>query len=230
MCFAAGIRLQKGRRTMFGNAMKVEFDGLAITLRQLTEKDVPVIVAGMSSLLVRQWTGSIDVVTEAEEREWLEKAGKSKVDVYWGIFLDGSKPPIGSTALHGIDRRSRTAVSGIVIWDPAWWRKGVATRAHLARTLFAADWLNLATIQSGVRVPNEASLKALQKVGYVVTGKHPRNFFAGGRYHDSYILTWFNPSLLNELWLEEKAPAEVLEGMEKAREALDRARNCVVFL
>ncbi len=215
---------------MYGNPMRVSIEGSVVTLKPMTEADLEGMVLGMSSLKVRAWAGGIDVPTADEEREWLKRTAVSKDKYGWGIFPEGSDRAVGSTGLNHLDYRSSSCRSGIMIWDPTWWGKGIATRTHLARTLFAADWLGMKTIISEVRTPNEASLKALLRVGYAVTGRSHRNWLAEGRYYDTLLFTWVNPAHVAFLYGGDPVPADVLEACEMAQKALEQARRCVEML
>ncbi len=215
---------------MYGNPMRIMLDRVPILLRPFEEKDIPGALLGMSKLSVRKWTAGIDAPSVATEREWFDDLGKRKGTYGWAIVPEGVEVAVGSTSLNGIDPRSNTAKSGIIVWEPSFWGKGIATRAHLARTLFASDWLNLRTIISEVRVPNEASLKALLRVGYAVTGKHFRDYFVEGRYWDTYVLTWTNPKFVQELWEKDPIPTDIQDAITRAEEALERARRCVEYL
>lgn len=141
------------------------------------------------------------------------------------IVPEGSPVPVGVTSLHKIDVFGSCS-SGIVIWDQNWWGKGVASLAHLGRTLFAADYLNRLTITSSIRTVNTASFKAAVKNGYIITGVQPRSAFRQGRYLDTYNLTWLNPERIDILY-PEGLPAEYREGVERARAALNKARAAV---
>ena len=136
--------------------------------------------------------------------------------------------PIGVTALHKIDNHINSCVSGIIIWDSAWWGKGIASAAHLGRTLFAADYLNRFTIKSQARVENTASCKALERVGYSLYCTVPLSARRAGRWLDTNQYIWINPDMLPILF-PAGVPDQYSPGIERAREALFTARQAVEF-
>ncbi|MDP1710255.1 MAG: GNAT family protein, partial [bacterium] len=145
----------------------------------------------------------------------------------WGILPDGSKEIVGVTTLNHIDSFG-SATSGIIIWNTEWWGKGVATRAHLARTLFAADYLNRTTIKSAARVKNDGSIKALTRVGYNLIGLEPRTVFRAGEYLDTQLFCWIHPEKVNLLF-PEGLPDVYANGIAMAKTALDKARQVVTL-
>ena len=86
----------------------------------------------------------------------------------WGIYLEDS-PLIGLTEIS-IHQPNHMGGSGFVLFDKTFWRKGIAGTTHVARTAFAANQLGLKTITTGVLSPNIGSQRALEGVGYFLTG------------------------------------------------------------
>ena len=214
---------------MYGPKIRVECDGLGITLVPAKLEWAGHYAEMMSSLKVNMWTMGLYGFTEADEREWLEKTAKYPKGVSWAILPDGCDLPVGNTGLHGIDFVTGSCSSGIIIFDPTWWGKGVASRAHLARTWFASDMLHRLTIHSTVRDQNEASRRALERVGYTVTGRIPRSAYRNGVYVDTLNLSWLNPARTSVLY-PDGLPVEFEAGVERAKLALEKARKVVAML
>ena len=160
------------------------------------------------------------------EMAWYEKVCKDASTCLWAIATPDNTP-IGVTGLHELNL-SGGCTSGIIIWDQSWWGKGVASAAHLMRTLFATDYLARLTINSCVRVPNEASKKALERVGYTIWGTEPPTVFRGGGYLSTHHLTWINPER-TDLVFSAGIPLLYRPGIDKARVALQKAREVVKF-
>lgn len=213
---------------MYGVTMRVNHNGLTIVLRALSKEDIPVLVEHFSSMKVHLYTKGIFAQTLENELEWYEKNRKDPDGVTWAIQPEGYQFPIGVTSLHHINSRENSCGSGIIIWDPAWWGKGVAGAAHLGRTLFAADYLNRWTIRSSVRVANEASRRALERVGYIVWGTEPVCIQRANEWLDTYRLIWFHPER-TDVFYPDGIPQMYQAGVERARIALDVARTEVVF-
>lgn len=210
---------------MYGVRIRIEYDGFGVNLRPFAKTDLPSLVKHFDSMKVHMYTMGLFAQTLENEEEWYEKNRKDKDSCVWAIQPDGSDVAVGTTAIHDMTIFG-SCISGIIIWDTTWWSKGVATRAHLGRTLFAADYLNRLTIKSSVRADNSASFRALTRVGYHETGLEPRTSFRAGRYLDTKLLCWIHPEK-TDLLFPEGVPTVYKEGIEKASIALLRAREVV---
>lgn len=213
---------------MYGMRMAVRKDGFTVYLVPVKETQLSVIAENFSNMKVHMYTQQLFAQTLENEREWYNRMRTDTDHIVWGILPEGEEEIVGVTGLHKINNVAGTCTSGIVIFKTDWWGKGVASRTHLARTFFAAKYLSRNTIKSGVRTPNEASKKALERVGYTVTGIEPRTEFRNGIYIDSYTLIWINPERVDLLY-PEGLPVQYKDGVERARSALVLASSCVQF-
>jgi RimJ/RimL family protein N-acetyltransferase len=210
---------------MFGINMYVKFDGFGVALRPLARSDIAVLTAHFSSMKVHMYTQGMYAQPLENEEEWYDKNRNDPGSCVWGIVPDGASEVVGITALHNVDSFG-SATSGIIIWNTDWWGRGVATRAHLGRTLFAADYLNRSTIRSSARTKNNGSVHALLTVGYNYLGIEPRTYYRGGEYLDTQLFCWMNPYKIKILY-PKGLPAEYKDGVKKAKIALDKARKVV---
>ncbi len=213
---------------MFGVKIKVTHKDLTVFLRAFTKEDIPVLVEHFSSMKVHMYTKGLFAQTFENELEWYEKTRKSQDDCVWAIQPEGSQFPVGVTGLHHINSRENSSSSGIIIWDQQWWGKGVASATHLARTLFAADFLNRWVIRSSVRVPNAASRRALERVGYSVWGTEPVCVLRAGEWLDTHHLVWLHPERVVVMY-PNGIPEKYISGVDRASLALATARKEVEF-
>lgn len=207
---------------MFGPKLRIEYDGLGVNLCPLKKEWMALFAEEMSSINTNANTMSISGYCLESEIEWYETNRVSKNSINWAILPDGCDCPIGTTAITNIDYFGGCK-TGIVILDRKWWGKGVASRAHLMRTWYASEILNRITIHSEVLEGNIASSKALEKVGYVNTGRYLRNYRKGG-YSDVLTYSWLHPEKISLLY-PEGLPIEYEVGVKKAQEALNKARE-----
>jgi len=214
---------------MFGINMLVKHNGVEVRLRPFAKSDMPELVKYFSSMKIHMYTKGLFAQTLENEEEWYERNRTDSDACTWAIQPVNSEVPIGVTSLHHIKSRENSCSSGIIIWDPNWWKKGVASAAHLGRTYFAAEYLNRFTIRSSVRDPNEASRRALQRVGYTVWGKEPCTVRRDGVWLDTYHLMWLHPDRVS-VYYPEGLPEFLNEGVKKAENALKTAREEVKFL
>ncbi len=214
---------------MFGNPMYVKLGDIGVTLRPFQKEEMILIAQYFSSHEVSRYTNIVFAKTTDDEHEWWEKVRKEPNEVIWGIVPDGSNHALGSTGLHGITSLAGSCTSGIIIGDKNYWGKGIAYIAHLARTLYAVNILNRNTIHSTVRSENVASLRALQKIGYIKGDGYLRDLYTDGRFFDTFTLTWINPRRVSLLY-PEGVPEHLTPFIRKARETLDLAEKLVMFL
>lgn len=213
---------------MFGMNMVIKHNGQIVRLRPITKKDIPELVKNFSSMEINQYTQMLFGATMEGEEHWYEEKRTDKDCCVWAIQPEKSKVAIGVTELGNITSRVNSSNSGIVIWDKNWWGKGIATATHLGRTLFAADFLNRFTIRSSVRVPNIASKKALERVGYTLWGTEPLVVCRGGVWLDTHQFIWIHPDRVN-VFFPDVVPELYKAGIENAKVALDTARKEVSF-
>lgn len=208
---------------MFGNPLYIVLDGFGVTLRPPKSKEeARAFAVGFSSLEVLWWVSATFATTPEKEEDWYTRTSDSIDTVTWVIVPDGVSTPVGVTSLSRMDLLHRSCISGIVITDRYWWKRGVGYRAHLIRTWYASQVLNMATIQSFVRDANPASYKALEKVGYAFGGLQLRNCFRDGKYYDTRTYSWLNPNHISALY-PDGVPAKYQKSVRKAKEALETA-------
>lgn len=213
---------------MFGPNLRIEIDGFGVTLRPFKKEWMGLVAEQMSSLEVRMYTFGNFGLTKEDEEEWFDRVRKDESSVHWAIIPDGQDTPAGITSINDFGRIHQSCSTGIVIFE-GWRWKGVATRTNPIRTWYAAEILNRSVMHTHVRVPNEPSRRALERVGYFVTGMYPRDAFRNGKWIDTYSLTWLHPERIDFLY-PEGLPVQYSEGVERARLALEKARRLVQLL
>jgi len=214
---------------MYGPYLTINHRDLSITLRPFSRDDISCLVKGFSSMSVQMYTNGLFAQVLENEQEWYDKTRKSTDVVSWAIVPSRSKIPIGVTALHNIQSFDGGCTSGIIIWNKKWWGKGVASCAHLGRTLYAADFLNRSIIRSTVRTENPGSFKALQRVGYTIWGTEPKTTWRNGRWFDTHHLIWFHPDRISQLF-PEGLPQIYETGVNQAKISLDLAQTVVTIV
>lgn len=202
--------------------MSITTERISLLLRPATKDDLPELVKHFSSMRVHMYTMGRFAQTLENEQEWYEKVRKNDDECIWFIQPEGYDKPIGTTGLHKINSWDGSCSSGIIIWDPSWWGRGVASAAHLGRTLFATDYLSKISIRSSVRVDNTASRRALEGVGYTIWGTEPVDDYRAGRWIDTYQLKWFHPDKY-QFYYPDGLPEKFVPGAERAKIALAKA-------
>ncbi|MBI2356745.1 GNAT family N-acetyltransferase [Candidatus Dojkabacteria bacterium] len=164
-----------------------------------------------------------------EEKFW-ERTSEDKDSRVWGVYLDES-PLIGITSIR-IDIPNHMGSTGFMLYDKSFWRKGIASTSHLARTHYAVEFLDLKSITSGVISPNTGSRKALQSVGYFITGYKLGQLYRNGVYRHHVDLQWIRPGYENLILADgipEELSSRAKEAILTAEKALQRAKVEVKF-
>ena len=210
-----------------GPTMTIQYNGLHLQLVAPKKEWLPLYIERRNHLSVRQFGAPLRAETIGMADEWLARMEKSRDEFVWMILPEGEDVPIGATELEQVYRNQ--CWSGIMIWNKDWWGKGVAKTTHLARTMFAADFLNMWTIRSSVVSTNTASWKALESVGYVQVGTNYAETFVQGRYHSAFRYQWFHPEHLEELVCDQSITEAMGDAQQKAVNALETARKVVEY-
>lgn len=217
---------------MYGFRMTAKSDSLELLLRPYAKGEERYMLPGLQTRAVTRYTGVNAAQTPEMEQQFLERLATDPKEVGWAICVveGGTEKPVGTTTLR-IHDRSFLATSGIIIYDADYWNRGVASLAHLARTYYAAEVLDLVAIYSGAIPANQGSWKALEKSGYCQTGTQPNMYTVDGQTHDCHNLLWVNPNQYHwDFFWRERTPApEFLEARKRAQKALERAADVISF-
>ncbi|HEV8438643.1 MAG TPA: GNAT family protein [Methylomirabilota bacterium] len=126
-------------------------------------------------------------LTTKQQEDWLETIAKDEHVVLWAITVKENDRLIGNTAVERISWRNRRGESGIVIGEKDAWGKGYATEAMRLRTRYAFNELGLNKVVTWVILPNDASRRALERVGYRQCGLMRRHQFVDGHWYDAWL-------------------------------------------
>lgn len=221
---------------MFGPIMRFEVGQLTIELAPLAREDMSRFIenGGMQSFEVTQYLGRSAAPVLEDEYEWFDRMRGDDSTYCWGIYLVESnrRKLIGNTSLNGINRSVMPyATSGCLIFDQNYWKKGIASVCHRARTWYACTQMGLSQIRSAAYDLNIGSGKALMGVGYVPVFTE-RNFgFVNGEYLNMTSYSLINPiePLWQLWWHGDPIPSEYLEARQRTQAALDWAQKNISF-
>lgn len=115
--------------------------------------------------------------TLEQELHWYESQAAS--EVRFTVYERGTKRPIGSTALHGIDYRNRTAVFGIFIGEPDARGQGYGTETTRLMLDYAFTALGLHSVMLTVAEFNLAGQRAYARAGFRECGRRQCRWLAG---------------------------------------------------
>ena len=158
--------------------------GERVNLRPLERSDLARITRWINDPEVRYYLDAYLPMSESEEEEWLEDLGKRKPNDIVLAIVTTQGEHIGNIALHRINWRDRTAITGTVIGEKRYWNQGLGTEAKMLLLDYAFNTLNLRRILSQVLAFNERSITYSKKCGYVEEGRLRLHIFRNGQYHD----------------------------------------------
>jgi RimJ/RimL family protein N-acetyltransferase len=107
---------------------------------------------------------------------------KDPNEIYW--IIESGQRPIGWTAIHRIDWRQGSGITGTVIGETAELHKGMGSEAMRLRTRYALTNLPLRKLKANYVDGNVASARALESVGYRTVGRYRQEWYVDGRWED----------------------------------------------
>ena len=220
----------------FGSIMKFTTDNrLSIEMAPFTREEViATFVPGFAQMSVTKYLGNASVQTAETESEWYDAMIKDTSRVVWGIWVieNDSRTLIGSTSLMDIELEPlKQATTGITIVDKNYWGKGIAGTCHRARTWYAFEQMAIVRLKSAVYEGNEASRRAIEKVGYTSVYTERNDIFFDGKLHHKECFECLNPTswAWNRWWRDDRPTRKSVEARELTREVLKWADANVVL-
>lgn len=175
--------------------------GQRVVLRPIEKEDLEKLVIWINDPEVTQFLSMNMPMTMLQEEQWYDNLSKRDRDIILGIEVDGKL--IGTMGFHHIDWVHRTATTGALIGDKAYWGKGYGTDAKMILLNFGFNTLGLRKINSSVYEFNKRSLQYSLHCGYKIEGRKKAQHFVKGRYRDEILLGLFKRDWL-PYWREYK--------------------------
>jgi RimJ/RimL family protein N-acetyltransferase len=123
--------------------------------------------------------------TAADADQWIRQVAEETPQTHFAIVIEASV--IGGIGLElGSDIFQRSAEMGYWLGEPFWGR-GIATEVVRAITNYAFSTFNLCRIYAGVFEWNPASMRVLEKAGYICEGRLKKSVFKDGRVIDQFL-------------------------------------------
>jgi RimJ/RimL family protein N-acetyltransferase len=170
-------------------------EGKLVRLRPPKPDDVAVIITWFEDLEVTRFILLRFPPSLNQENEWLDRMAKSQDDIFWVVEHEGGA--VGATAIHQINWKNGSGITGTTIGDKALWGKGLGREVMQLRCRFAFTQLPLRKLKSAYFDGNEASAKAQASAGYREVGRYRADQFIDGIWVD-HIIT----EVMREDWLK----------------------------
>jgi RimJ/RimL family protein N-acetyltransferase len=149
---------------------------------------------------VRKYARDILPVRVEDIKKWFE-ASERRTSNYIGftIWHKKDEKPIGMADVSLIDWVNGWANIGILIGEPTYWNKNIATEATELLIDYAFNELNLNKLQACAATENIGSWSVAEKLGFIFEGLGKQDMYVDGKYLDEKRYC-----LLKEDWLKSK--------------------------
>jgi len=162
-----------------------------LRLRALTPRDASAVLAVVGDPEVTRYHSVPTLTTLAEAQAALERLGialLARDAIRWAIELVEHGEMIGTVGLLRFDFEHRHAEIG---YERArrWWGLGLTPEAAAAVIRYGFSVLGPHRIDAGVLPENDASVRVLQKLGFIEEGTRRDYLYSKGRFHS---FRWFS--------------------------------------
>ena len=165
-----------------------------IKLRSFNNGDIPALIKNANNSKISRYLRDTFPYpyTEQDAEWWISKGSRQGINraiIYQGDFAG----TIGVTPFKGEKRH--LGEIGYWLGEP-FWGKGIAARAVQILTREVFETTNLQKLTAGVYSPNKASIRVLQKAGYIQEAVLKRNIIKNNEFYDEHVLVKFRQDLI----------------------------------
>jgi len=123
-----------------------------------------------------------------KEREIIKKSRLRPNEYVWGIYTSDKKH-IGSTGLHKLDFKNKTATWGISIGAKDYWDKRLGTDTLNTIIKYFFTKLKFNRLQLFVNPTNLRAIKCYQRCGLATEGIKRKAKFKNGKFNDMIMMS-----------------------------------------
>lgn len=149
---------------------KIIMEGHYCVLAEMREKYLADHTIYMNDPEVNRFILSRPPFTLSQQRKWLRERRKAGDQILAVLVRNPSESEqlifLGVMELRDIDLKNCTALSGSVIGNKRYWRKGIAREARLMQLKLAFDNLSIKWVYSKTIRPNARGQRLLESTGY----------------------------------------------------------------
>lgn len=156
-------------------------------LRQVKTTDVDAIFQLRNDTQTVEYTARPPYESKKEAVDQINKmldAYLSGDGLSWSITLKGSDEMIGGIGFWRMIREHYRAEIGYSLL-PQYWNQGLMTEAIKKVVPFGLDEVGLHSIEANLNPHNMASIRILEKAGFVKEGYFKENYYFNGRFDDT---------------------------------------------
>ncbi|QHS57604.1 GNAT family N-acetyltransferase [Mucilaginibacter sp. 14171R-50] len=160
-----------------------------LKLRAVTTADAEDLFNLRSTEEVRRYTGIPRPASVSEVEGWIKAVNEAQIknqSILWAITLRGSDSVIGTICYWHMQPENYRAEIGYIL-SPLYHRKGLMTEALTAVIQYGFEVIKLHSIEANTSPANLASIKVLEKTGFVREGYFKENLYSDGKFLDSAV-------------------------------------------
>lgn len=176
------------KKSIFSEFPEIITDRLI--LREINQEDAESIYKILSDPDVIKYD-SFELFTEIEQAEnlikWFSEDFNQKQSIFWGICLKENSEIIGFCRCKLEILGVRASIGYDLNRD--FWNMGIMTETLKAVTMYAFNTADINRIEATVATQNSASVRVLEKLGFVKEGILRERSYMSGTYHDMVMLS-----------------------------------------
>ncbi len=166
-----------------------------LQLRELNINDAPAIFFLRSNAEILKYLDRHPEKSIEETKAFIQKVEENKNNaegILWAITLKENDAVIGTICYWRLEKQHYRAEIGYLL-HPSYQGKGIMDEALKAVLQYGFDVMNLHSVEANVNPLNEASIRLLEKNGFVKEAHFKENYFFDGRFLDSAIYSLLAP-------------------------------------
>ena len=179
-----------------------------LVLRKMEPADAEALLFLRSDPTILQYLDRDPIHSTAEAALFIRHINDS-VDrnegINWGISLKDDPALIGTIGFWRLQKEHFRAEIGYLL-HPDHWGKGLVSEAIDAVMDYGWNVMGLHSVEANVNPGNSASIRVLQKAGFVQEAYFRQNYFFRGRFIDSLIFCKLTPAAEQEATNEQTPP------------------------
>ena len=178
----------------------VFIDGKTISLTPQRSEHTELYSKWMNDPKVRKYAREEMPIKVEDIKKWFEpREGRVQRHIIFEIWHKKDKKPIGTCGLSMIDWINGWANAQLLIGEPEYWNKNIATEAVEMLVEYGFGELNLHKIHGGASVENIGSWTVAEKIGFKYSGIEKDDLYIDGKYHNTKIYR-----ILKEDWMKKR--------------------------
>jgi [ribosomal protein S5]-alanine N-acetyltransferase len=166
-----------------------------LVLRRMEPQDAEAMLFLRSDPTIMQYLDREPLHTTGEAALFIRHINDSlerNEGITWGISLTDDPQLLGTIGFWRLMKEHYRAEIGYLL-HPGYWGRGLVSEAMTAVMNYGFDVLKLHSVEANVNPDNKASVRILEKAGFVQEAYFRENYFFQGKFLDSMIFSKLAP-------------------------------------